>query len=284
MVSAIPGDSAAIAAAWQSGTVKVRGGHLAYHRTGGNGAKIVLSHGLTDNGLCWSRFAAALADQFDLIMLDARGHGASSRMPPDDPPAAGQDLAEAIEGLGLVSPIVMGHSVGARATAEFAAANPACAAMVVLEDPPLSPPFGATEMQQRRTQFQEQVAKLHALTASELAELGHRQSPSWDNSEFPAWVQSKQQVDPRALPDFQMPWQAIIAAIKSPILLICGEPALGGMVRPEQVAEAKALNSFVSSAPIAGAGHNIRRENFADYVIAVRKFLGAGGRLQKQDR
>ena len=95
----------------------VADGQLAYHRTGGEGPPLVLSHGLTDNGLCWTRFAAAMASEFDVIMLDARGHGDSSRMPSSRPHDPGADIAEAINRLGLVSPIVMGHSVGARSTA-----------------------------------------------------------------------------------------------------------------------------------------------------------------------
>ena len=35
------------------GAIPVTGGHLAYHRTGGDKPALVLSHGLTDNGLCW---------------------------------------------------------------------------------------------------------------------------------------------------------------------------------------------------------------------------------------
>ncbi|MCA6319719.1 alpha/beta fold hydrolase, partial [Phenylobacterium sp.] len=69
---------------WIPGEVAVSGGQLAYHRTGGDGPPLVLSHGLTDNGLCWTRLAEALAPDFDIIMLDARGHGASSRVGPGD--------------------------------------------------------------------------------------------------------------------------------------------------------------------------------------------------------
>ena len=100
---------------WPSGEVEVTGGRLAYHRTGGKGPPIVLSHGLSDNGLCWARLAEALSPDYDLILLDARGHGASSRpgeagISPDMP---GRDIAEAIRALGLSGVIAMGHSMGA---------------------------------------------------------------------------------------------------------------------------------------------------------------------------
>ncbi len=260
---------------WRTGTVPVTGGHLAWHRTGGNGPALVLSHGLTDNGLCWSRFAEALANEFDIVMLDARGHGASSRMPQGDTPDPGQDIAEAIDALDLVAPIVMGHSVGARAAAAFAAADSGRAAMVILEDPPLLPPANATEMRQRRARFRQQVAKLQSMSAQEIGAYGREQSPGWHDEEFPAWVESKEQVDPEALPEFATPWQQDFAAITVPTLLICGEPDRGGMVTPALAAEAEALNPNIRTVQIDRAGHNIRRENFADYVTAVRAFLCA---------
>ena len=79
---------------------------------------LVLVHGLTDNGLCWTRIAKALQDDFDIVMFDARGHGGSTRMAAGAESGAGNDIAEAIQGLDLRSPVVMGHSVGARAAAD----------------------------------------------------------------------------------------------------------------------------------------------------------------------
>lgn len=258
---------------WRSGTVAVSNGYLAWHRTGGNGPVMVLSHGLTDNGLCWSRFAAAMEDDFDIVMIDARGHGASARMPSCEAPDPGQDLGEAIDALGLVAPIVMGHSVGARATAAFAAANPARAVRIVLEDPPLMPHARAADMPSRRERFREQVAQLQSLSADELVARGRAHSPAWHADDFPAWVQSKQQVDARALPDFAAPWQQDFAALSVPTLLICGEVARGGMVTAALAAEAEALCPHIRTVRIADAGHNIRRENLAGYLAAVRGFL-----------
>jgi pimeloyl-ACP methyl ester carboxylesterase len=258
---------------WQSGTVQVSDGKLGWHRTGGSGPALVLSHGLTDNGLCWSRFAAALADAFDVVMLDARGHGTSSRMLPNQGADLGQDLAEAIAGLGLTRPIVLGHSIGARATAAFAAAQPSRAALVILEDPPLLPLFDGRDLHTKQSRFREQVQQTQALSDHDLAELGRAQGASWHDDEFPAWLQSKRQVDPAAWPSFAAPWQQHFAALTAPTLLICGEPERGGMVTPALAAEAEALNPLIRAVHIAGAGHNIRRENFADYLATVRAFL-----------
>lgn len=259
--------------AWQAGTVAITGGHLAYHRTGGGGPALVLSHGLTDNGLCWSRFARAMAGEYDIVMLDARGHGASSRMPIGELHDPGRDIAEAIDRLGLKSPIVMGHSVGARATAAFAGANPDLAKSIVLEDPPLLPHADKIEVQARREKFRRHIADLQALSDAEIAALGKTQSPDWHDDEFPAWVLGKRQVDPEAMPDYVVPWQEGLAAIRTPTLLIYGETERGGLVTAEIAETAIQINPWIRAICVQGAGHNVRRENFEGFLSAVRPFL-----------
>ena len=56
---------------WTSNTVDANGITLHYWRTGGDKPAIVLCHGITDNGLCWTRAARVLEARFDVIMLDA---------------------------------------------------------------------------------------------------------------------------------------------------------------------------------------------------------------------
>lgn len=258
---------------WTPGEVAVSGGQLAYHRTGGGGPPLVLSHGLTDNGLCWTRLAEALAPDFDVIMIDARGHGASSRVGPGDAVDPVRDLAEAVEALGLDQVLVMGHSVGARASAGYAAAHPDRVRALVLEDPPLVPPMTPDARRKRLEKFQEQVARFRSMTEAELFAFGRQQAPSWDPREFPAWVASKLQVDAGALPFLQSDWRQDVRDLSSPTLLIHGESERGSMVSVEQALEARALNPNLRAVRIPGAGHNVRRENFAQVVIAVRSFL-----------
>lgn len=256
---------------WRAGAAPVSGGRLAYHRTGGDLPSLVLSHGLTDSGLCWSRLAAALEERFDIVMLDARGHGESSKISGEHDPA--QDIAEAVQALGLVSPILMGHSVGARATADCAAAHPGLARKVVLEDPPFVPLVSAEAMAKRRERFREHVRELGALSDAELVARGRAASPEWSEEEFPAWATAKRQVDPEAMPAYRVTWQESVACLAAPTLLVHGDMERGGIVTPDVAAEAEALNPRIQAVRIPRAGHNVRRENFADFVSAVRAFL-----------
>ncbi|MBN1247216.1 MAG: alpha/beta fold hydrolase, partial [Anaerolineae bacterium] len=122
---------------WPDAYVEANGIRLHYWRTG-NGTKppLVLCHGYSDNGLCWTPVARALEKDFDVIMVDARGHGQSDA-PDEGYSTADQaaDLAALVRALALDKPVIMGHSMGG-ATAGYAAATyPDLFGKVVLEDP-----------------------------------------------------------------------------------------------------------------------------------------------------
>ena len=59
---------------WKAGDVEVDELRLHYTRTGGANLPIVLAHGFSDDGLCWTPVAELLAAEFDVIMVDARCH------------------------------------------------------------------------------------------------------------------------------------------------------------------------------------------------------------------
>ena len=122
----------------QAGYVNSNGIKIHYHRTGGEKPTMVLSHGFSDNGLCWMGIVPALQDGYDVIMYDARGHGLS------DAPETGystddhvEDLAGLIRALELDKPILMGHSMGARTVGWTVAKYPDIARAAILEDPGL---------------------------------------------------------------------------------------------------------------------------------------------------
>ncbi|MDR3614373.1 MAG: alpha/beta fold hydrolase [Candidatus Obscuribacterales bacterium] len=63
---------------WTTAVCKSNGIDIHYLRTGGAKPPLVLLHGLTGSGACWSPLAHALEAQWDVVMPDARGHGNSS--------------------------------------------------------------------------------------------------------------------------------------------------------------------------------------------------------------
>jgi pimeloyl-ACP methyl ester carboxylesterase len=98
---------------WAQADIEVGGKTLHYYRTGGKGKpRIVLTHGFTDNGLCWMEVARALEPEWDVIMPDMRGHGLSARVKPGEDVDMPADLAGFIRALRLDKPVLCGHSMG----------------------------------------------------------------------------------------------------------------------------------------------------------------------------
>ena len=62
---------------WTIGSVDVDAVAMYYTRTGGSKPQVLLLQGVTDDGGCWTRVAGNLEIQFDVIVMDARGHGRS---------------------------------------------------------------------------------------------------------------------------------------------------------------------------------------------------------------
>ncbi len=262
------------------GDVHANGINLRYHRTGGAKPPLLLAHGVTDLGLVWTRVARVLEATYDVIMVDARGHGGS------DTPAGGYaaadhaaDLAGVIEALGLSEVRVLGHSMGAGAATVLAATRPELVSRLVLEDPSWR---GAPRLDEDIAEWRRGLASQQALGREELMAAGHRDHPDWHESEFGPWADGKLQARFEIFEVFRDPdggWRDQVSRIVCPTLLIRGDVAAGGIISEEQAAEAVALNPAVEVAHIAGAGHSIRRTHFAEYMEAVTGFLSrAGGR------
>ncbi|QLH78941.1 alpha/beta hydrolase [Halosimplex rubrum] len=121
---------------WERGSVEANGIELHYCRTGGSGPPVVVSHGFTDDGYCRLDLARELADDFDVVLYDARGHGRSDA--PDGeygPSERAADLLGLLDALALEDPILFGHSMGADTVTMAAADSPDRSRAVVLEDP-----------------------------------------------------------------------------------------------------------------------------------------------------
>src|SRR5256886_17422442 len=66
-----------IPAHWSEGDVFANSIRQHYYRTGGDNPPLLLLHGFNEYGLTWLRVAKELERDYDIIMLDACGHGHS---------------------------------------------------------------------------------------------------------------------------------------------------------------------------------------------------------------
>ena len=260
---------------WQSGDIKVNKLTLHYTRTGGDKPPLVLAHGFSDDGLCWTPVAKLLEADYDVIMVDARGHGKSA-MPARGGGRSGLagDLAGVITGLGLKKPAVLGHSMGAVTALGLARAYGDLPGAILLEDPPPwwmpAPPGG------RPTRPDISLVDLKRKTREELIAHQRAKSPAWSEAELGPWADSKL----RFSFDFlkrnrwpQMDWPALLKGIACPTLLITAETDKGAIVPPAAATAFEALVPQAKVVHIAGAGHSIRREQFARYMEVVKAFL-----------
>jgi pimeloyl-ACP methyl ester carboxylesterase len=264
---------------WKEDRVLANGIHLHFWRSGGQKPPLVLLHGITDNGLCWSRLANVLQEDYDLILLDARGHGFS------DAPGRGysmrvmaEDTASLVYHLKLGRPGLIGHSMGAATAAMTAAYHPKRVGCLVLEDPPWweTSPINRPASKDMAVQFRLSLQANRQKTLEELTREQMAANPSWDASEFPAWSESKHQVSldiANIRRQRQAPYAQVVQKIACPTLLITGDVERGAIVTPELASRACSLNPFLQSVHIPSAGHNVRRENFAAYLQAVKEFL-----------
>ena len=189
-----------------------------------------------------------------------------------------QDLAGVIETLGLQRPALMGHSMGAGTVAGVAAAYPERVSRIVLEDPPWRDvPTGQDnddQLRQRVDGFREFIQSFKKLRAEDALARGKEMSPSWHDDEFPAWVQSNLQVAENVVDAMVLKrWQEVVPGIQCPTLLVTGDEQRGAIVTEELRQQIDADYELIQTQQMKNAGHNIRREQFEEFVALVRAFL-----------
>lgn len=261
----------------------IKGVKLHYYRTGVNKPPLILLHGATDNGLCWTTTAEFLAEQYDVIMLDAQGHGISDRMTPGTTfETFPQQVAALVKELKLKNPVIMGHSMGAGTAANLAATFPDVPKAIILEDPP----WVLSEFDPAKTAEQEKsfkmgtqwLAGLRQLTLEGIVAESRKLDPQWAEEERLPWAEAKQQFD-ETLFKYQIvnpkPYTETVLKIKCPTLLIIAEHGGVSKETAENVAKLWKSKQPYKWVQIKGATHNIRRDKFTEYRDTVLSFLKA---------
>jgi N-formylmaleamate deformylase len=264
---------------YTQGDEKIKGINIHYYRTGGDKPPFILLHGVTDNGLCWTVTAERLSEKYDVILPDAQGHGLSDRI--DDnfiSQSHVTQVAGLVRALNVEKPLIMGHSMGGGTAVGVAVKYPDLPRAIILEEPawvPMATPRPIDD-QKKVDDFHKALKQLNELSLDEIIQDGHNTHPTWSDDEIVVWAKSKQQFDPSL---FYKPivsersYEELVPEVRCPTLLIIGED---GLV-PEEVAR-RATELWRSANPfrwvkIKGAGHNIRREQFAAFYKAVTDFL-----------
>jgi N-formylmaleamate deformylase len=249
--------------------------YLTYGDEGPGRPTVVVLPGITSPAITWEFVAEQLVSDARLLVVDIRGRGLS------DAPETGYaltdyaaDIAGFIEALGLERPVILGHSMGARIAATLGATYPEAVGPMIIIDPPLTGP-GREPYPTPLASFKEQLHEAYAgTTAKEVL----RFYPRWSEREAQiraewlptcaeqAVVQTWEHFD---IEDFFGLW----SKLPEPLLFIYGEES--PVISEEGLAEVKASNPKAEIVGIPDAGHMIPWENLADFVTAVRDFVGS---------
>lgn len=193
-----------VPAHWQTGAIMAEDGtRLHYTRTGGEKPALLLLHGVQVTGLMWLRTARALEATYDVVMPDFRGRGQSGRL--DNGMSSDilvGDTIALIRALGLETPFVVGHSMGADVAGRLAAAFPLRAVVLVdpalhnfaasiAYDPDAPPPWMLPIIEAMRALKSQSHAE-RMVTGLRLLMPG---APLWDEADYVSFVDGQAQFD-----------------------------------------------------------------------------------------
>jgi N-formylmaleamate deformylase len=252
---------------------RANGIDIHYLRTGGSKPPLLLLHGLTASGACWTPLARALEGEYDVVMPDARGHGTSST------PAGGyryedhaNDVVALIQRLGLAAPVLLGHSMGGMTAALVASRIATGIRAVILADPT----FLSRERQREvhASDVAEQHRRLLTLDKKELLAQARARHPQ-RRPEFIELVAEARLKTRLAAFEILVPpnpeYQRLVSTIDVPILLAIGDN--GAVVSLETARELQNLNPRLRIEQIQHAGHGLPYDQPERLEAAIRFFL-----------
>lgn len=135
-----------------------------YYELSGSGAPLVLVHGSWGDHHNWDPVVSSLAESFQVVTYDRRGHSQSER-------PAGQgsvfedadDLAALIEELDLSPAHVAGNSFGAVVVLRAATRHPGIFRSLIAHEPPLFPLLAGTELEPALEEVQRRIGAVVGL-------------------------------------------------------------------------------------------------------------------------
>lgn len=259
---------------WITGFQETNGISVHYLRTGGDKPPLILLHGLTGSGACWTPLARSLEKEYDVVMPDARGHGNSST------PRHGYryedhaaDVIGLIRGLGLSAPILLGHSMGGMTAAVVAGLAAKSIRGVILADPT----FLSAERQREvydsdaAEQHRRLLAQDRGAVLADLRSRHSRRSPEIVELIASARLQTRMSAFDVLTPP-NPEYRPLVSTIDVPILFVIGD---AGVVSLETVGELQSLNSRIRVEPIPDAGHGVQYDQPERFEAVVRSFLSS---------
>ena len=230
------------------------------------GSPLVMLHGSTLRLQTFGEFIHTLEQNWHIYACDLRGHGKSGRA------ISGYRIADFvpdtvafIERFVGQPTILLGYSTGAMVTLGVAAKLPKLIRGIVLLDPPLMTRNTSIKQAESYSWFT-WVSETLASTRTFEEVLARRKELEPELPEIVAQDDAKMilNIDPESIAyilndrffeNFNL--DQVLPRVACPALLVRGEPALGGMVRDNDVALLKAHIPHITTIQVSGVGHAI---------------------------
>ena len=259
-------------AEWRTAICETNRIRMHYTRTGVGKSPLILLHGLTANGLCWTAIAHELEGEYDVIMPDFRGHGQSSA--PDygyryDDHA--NDVVGLMNGLGISPTVLIGHSMGGLVAAVVASHYPALIRGLILADPT----FISSKQQRevRDSDVADQHKRVLNGSLAELVEDLKTKHPQRSLSTIELIARARLETSMSAFDVLTPPnpdYMQLVSSIDIPTLVVIGE---NGVVSSEVAAELQRANPKLQVEKIPKAGHGIHYDQPERFAAIVKSFL-----------
>jgi pimeloyl-ACP methyl ester carboxylesterase len=254
---------------------------LSYRRVNRGQTPILFVHGLSYFSWDWLDAAAAL--QGDCVCMDMRGFGDSAWAKDYSVPAMAGDLGAVMDHLGWDKAIVVGHSMGGRNSAYFAAKNPQRVSGLVLVDySPENAPAGSKRVATNVAGVPDVFATIEeAMTCFKAGPEKRARFEAYlkpvpggftikRDTHFRDQFRKALQTGERPKLGVDM-WQ-VLGELRVPTLVIRG--ARSDLFAPETAAKVKAANPRIQLAEVDG-GHNLAVDNPPGFLAAVRPFIAS---------
>ncbi|HEX9077288.1 MAG TPA: alpha/beta hydrolase [Anaerolineae bacterium] len=275
---------------WTEGTINANGIVQHFYRTGGNHPPLILLHGLMAGALTWMRVAQGLETEYDILIVDARGHGHSERIHSGfSTDLLVEDVASLIPALNLDKPRLLGHSMGGTTAALLAARYPDLIRSLVLEESVWGDQAGIPPAVMQSEGYQawlktyvDYLRNLKTQNHTERMVAGLAQLPPgsgiWPEEEFVPMVKAQSQLDLELVTRGPELWSAmqpgaplaeLVRRITCPILLLTGGH---GNCDPRVVEQVLAASHNGEHVNFENAGHLVHLDEFDRFISVVKAF------------
>lgn len=277
---------------WWDDAVLANGIRHHYYRTGGDKPPLVLLHGFLEGALSWLRTARVLEQDYDVIMIDARGHGRSDGVEIGfSQNLLMEDAAGVIRSLKLGKPRLMGFSMGGGTAVNVAGAYPDLVHSLIVEGW-----ADAADMKKMDFKSEGYMAWYNTYLSwlEELKTQTHEErmisalsqlmpeAPVWPEDDYVAWVEDCANLNLDLVRSSINMWSEAGEEANETVQplqrVIC--PALimksGSFPTPgaeQYVQEEASEQPNIRIVRFVNTGHLIRRDQFDDFINLVRPFL-----------